>query len=156
MKNLKLAGFSACLTFCSICSIAQNIQNRSVSVNEPDYNKPKLFGDLPERINFDPIVLSALFNTKVGQSISLAVTTGFTISGQVVSKADDKNSTSAVVRLTNRPGARLIFTKLTDPNNSVKYIGRIISLKHGDSYEITSENDQYYLKKKGINDLMTE
>jgi len=156
MKNLKLAGFSACLTFCSICSIAQNIQNRSVSVNEPDYNKPKLFGDLPERINFDPIVLSALFNTKVGQSINLAVTTGFTISGQVVSKADDKNSTSAVVRLTNRPGARLIFTKLTDPNNSVKYIGRIISLKHGDSYEITSENDQYYLKKKGINDLMTE
>jgi hypothetical protein len=92
----------------------------------------------------------------VGQSISLVVTPGFTISGQVVSKADDKNSNSVVVRLTNRPGARLIFTKLTDPNNSIKYIGRIISLKHGDGYEIISENDQYYLKKKGIYDLMTE
>jgi hypothetical protein len=127
-----------------------------VSINEPDYNKPKLFGDLPERINFDPTVLTALLNTKVGQSISLAVTPCFTISGQVVSKADDKNSNSVVVTLTNRPGARLIFTKLTDPNNSIKYIGRIISLKHGDGYEFISENDQYYLKKKGIYDLMTE
>ncbi len=156
MKNLKVAAFSVCITFCSVCAIAQNIQNRSVSVNEPDYNKPKLFGDLPERINFNPTVLSALLNTQVGQSIDLAVTPVFRIAGQVVSKADDQNSTSVVVRMTNRPGARLIFTKLTDPNNSVKYIGRIISLKHGDSYEITSENDQYYLKKKGIYELMTE
>jgi len=127
-----------------------------VSVNEPDYNKPKLFGDLPERINFDPTVLSALLNTQVGQSINLAVTSVFRISGQVVSKADDQNSTSVVVRLINRQGARLIFTKLTDPNNSVKYIGRIISLKHGDSYEIVSENDHYYFKKKGLYDLVTE
>jgi len=156
MKNLKVAAFSVCMIFCSICSVAQNIHNRSVSVNEPDYNKPKLFGDLPERINFDPTVLSALLNTQVGQSINLAVTPLFRISGQVVSKSDDQNSTSVVVRLINRPGARLIFTKLTDPNNSVKYIGRIISLKHGDSYEIISENDQYYLKKKGIYELMTE
>jgi len=156
MKNLKVAAFSVCIIFCSICAIAQKIQNRSVSVNEPDYNKPKLFGDLPERINFDPTVLSALLNTQVGQSINLAVTPLFRISGQVVSKSDDQNSTSVVVRLINRPGARLIFTKLTDPNNSVKYIGRIISLKHGDSYEIISENDQYYLKKKGIYELMTE
>lgn len=156
MKNLRPAAFSVCIIFYSVCCVAQSVQNRSVSINEPDYNKPKLFGDLPERINFDPIVLTALLNTKVGQSISLAVTPGFTISGQVVSKADDKNSSSVVVRLTNRPGARLIFTKLTDPNNSIKYIGRIISLKHGDGYEFISENDQYYLKKKGIYDLMTE
>jgi hypothetical protein len=156
MKNLKVAAFSVCITFCSVCAIAQNIHNRCVSVNEPDHNKPKLFGDLPERINFDPTVLSALLNTQVGQSINLAVTPAFRISGQVVSKADDQNSTSVVVRLINRPGARLIFTKLTNPNNSVKYIGRIISLKHGDSYEIISENDQYYLKKKGIYELMTE
>jgi hypothetical protein len=156
MQNLQVAAFSVCITFCSVCAIAQNIQNRSVSVNEPNYNKPKLFDDLPERINFDPTILSALLNTKVGQSIDLAVTPGFRISGQVVSKADDQNSTSVVVRLVNRPGARLIFTKLTDPNNSVKYIGRIISLKHGDSYEIISENNQYYLKKRGINELMTE
>ena len=156
MKNLKLVAISMSIIFCSVCSIAQKIQNRSVSVNEPDYNKPKLFGDLPERINFDPNALSSLLNTQVGQSISILVTPRFSISGQVISKANDQNSTSVAVRLTNRLGARLIFTKLTDPNNSIKYIGRIISLKHADSYEIISENDQYYLKKKAVYDLMTE
>jgi len=156
MKNLKLSVFGVCLTFWSICSVAQNVQTRSVSVNEPDYNKPKLFGDLPERINFDPAHLSELFNMHVGQSVNLPVTQAFTISGPVVSKAEDKNSSTIVVRLTNRPGARLIFTKLASQNNTVKYIGRIISMKHGDSYEIASENDQYYLKKKGIYELMTE
>ena len=151
-----LAAFSVCMTFCSLCSVAQGVQNRSVSVNEPDYNKPKLFGDLPDSINFDPTYFSALFNTQVGQSVTLSDIPGFTISGQVVSKADGQNSASVVVRLANRPGARLIFTKLTGANNSIKYLGRIISLKHGDSYEIVSENDQYYLKKKTINELVTE
>ena len=151
-----LAAFSVCMTFCSLCADAQGVQNRSVSVNEPDYNKPKLFGDLPDSINFDPTYFSALFNTQVGQSVTLSDIPGFTISGQVVSKADGQNSASVVVRLANRPGARLIFTKLTGANNSIKYLGRIISLKHGDSYEIVSENDQYYLKKKTINELVTE
>jgi len=156
MKNLTLAAFSVCMTFCSVCSIAQNVQNRSVSVNEPDYNRPKLFSDLPDRIDFDPNHLSTLLTTQVGQSVSLSITPKFNISGQVVSKADGQNSSSVVVRLSNRPGARLIFTKRTDPNNSIKYIGRIISLKHGDSYEIVLENDRYYFKKKGIYDLITE
>ncbi len=156
MKNLKLAAFSVCMTFCSVCSVAQNVQNRSVQVNEPDYNKPKLFDDLPGRIDFDPIHLSALLTTPVGQFVSVSLLPQFNLSGQVVSKADGQNSSSVVVRLSNRPGARLIYTKQTDPNNSVKYIGRIISLKHGDSYEIVSENDHYYFKKKGLYDLVTE
>jgi hypothetical protein len=156
MKNLKLSAFSVCLILWGVCSVAQHVQTRSVSVNEPEYNKPKLFGDLPERINFDPARLTVIFSTQVGQSISLSVTPAFNISGQVVSKAEDANSTSTVVRLTNRPGASLVFTKLTSQNNSVKYIGRIISMKHGDSYEIASENGQYYLKKRAIYDLMTE
>jgi len=156
MKNLKLAAFIACMILCSLCSLAQSVQKKSLSVNEPDYNKPKLFSDLPDRIDFDPTHFSALLNTPVGQTINLSLTPAFSISGPVVSKAADQNSTSVVVRLTNRLGARLIFTKLTAPNNSMKYIGRIISLKHGDSYEIASENGQYYFKKKGINDLVTE
>ena len=136
--------------------MAQNLQGRSVSINEPDYDKPKLFDDLPERINFDPAHLSVLFNTQVGQFITVSITQAFVISGPVVSKSADANSSSVVVRLAGRPGARLIFTKLTRQNSSVKYIGRIISMKNGDSYEIAEENDQYFLKKKGIYEIITE
>ena len=87
-----LAAFSVCMTFCSLCSVAQSVQNRSVSVNEPDYNKPKLFGDLPDSINFDPTYFSALFNTQVGQSVTLSDIPGFTISGQVVFETAPSNS----------------------------------------------------------------
>src|ERR1043166_5247495 len=123
MKNLELAAFGVCLTFWSICSAAQNVQNRSVSVNEPDYNKPKLFGDLPDRINFDPAHLSVLLNTQPGQSVTLWLTPLFSIRGELVSKAEDANSPSLVLRLANRPGARLIFTKLGGQHSPVKYIG---------------------------------
>ena len=156
MKNLKLAAFCLCLTICNIYAFAQNEQKKSVPVNEPDYSKPKLFADLPDRINFDPTHLLSLLSAPVGQSISVEVTSAFTLSGLVVSKASDQNSASVVLRLTNRPGARLIFTKLTGADSSVKYIGRIISLQHGDSYEIISENGQYYFKKKGIYELVSE
>jgi hypothetical protein len=156
MKNQNIATLGVLILFCSISSTAQNAQHKIVPVNEPDYNKPKLFADLPDRIDFDPSQFSNLFATPVGQSVNITLASGFNFSGQVVSKSDAVTSTSVVVISTNRMGARLVFTKLTDSNSSIKYIGRIISLKHGDSYEIVSENSQYYFKKKGIYDLMTE
>lgn len=156
MKNLTFVVMAVLATFCSLPSQAQKIQAKSVSVNEPDYNKPKLFADLPDRIDFNPTTFANLFDKQIGESVTIPVSETFSFSGQVVSKSDDPKSTSIVVRSTNRLGARLIFTKVTGDNNLINYIGRIISLKHGDSFEIVSENNQYYFKKKGIYDLMTE
>jgi hypothetical protein len=156
MKNQNIATLCVLILFCSLCSTAQNVQSKIVAVNEPDYSKPKLFADLPDRIKFDPVPLSDLFSVAVGQSINISIAPGFDFSGQVVSISNASVSTSVVVRSTNRLGARLVFTRLTDSTNSIKYIGRIISPKHGDSYEIVSENDQYFFQKKGIYDLMTE
>jgi hypothetical protein len=127
-----------------------------VPINEPDYNKPKLFADLPDRVDFNPNNLSNLFELQVGQSVNLPISSDFTFSGLVVSKSDDPKSSSVVIRSTNRVGARLVFTKVSDSDNTIKYIGRIISLQHGDSYEIVFENNQYYLKKKGLYDLINE
>ena len=156
MKNQNIITLCVLILFCGLNSAAQNAQHKIDPVNEPDYNKPKLFADLPDRIDFDPSQFSNLFATSVGQSINITIAPGFNFSGQVVSKSNASTSESVVIRSTNRLGARLVFTKLTDANNSIKYIGRIISLKHGDSYEIASENNQYYFKKKGVYELMTE
>jgi hypothetical protein len=141
---------------CSLCSLAQGAQNKTIPINEPDNNKPKLFADLPDRVDFNPNNLANLLELKVGQSVNIPINSGFDFSGQVVSKSDDPKSISVVIRSTNRVGARLIFTKITDENNNIKYIGRIISLKHADSYEIVSENNQYYFQKKGFYDLIAE
>jgi len=157
MRNLSIAVFGLCCICCVLCASAQtNRSSTRVPLNEPDINKPKLFADLPDRLDFNPNNLSNLFALRVGQSVDIPISSDFNFSGQVVSRSDDPKSTSIVVRSTNRVGARLVFTKVTDTDNTIKYIGRIISLQHGDSYEIVSENNQYYFKKKGLYDLISE
>jgi hypothetical protein len=142
---------------CCLLSAAQTTHlSGKIPLNEPDNNKPKLFTDLPDQIQFNPNNLSNLFLLKIGEAVNVPISDEFTFSGQVVSKAEEPTSSSVVVRSTNRVGARLVFTKITNADNSTKYIGRIISLQHGDSYEIVSENNQYYFKKKGLYDLMSE
>jgi hypothetical protein len=155
MKNLSIV-LGACIAFCSLTSSAQGVDKKMVPLNEPDYNKPKLFADLPDKVDFNPNNFLNLFELQVGQSVNIPVSSSFNFSGQVVSKANTDKSTSVVIRSTNRLGARLIFTKVTGENNSVTYLGRIISMQHGDSYEIVSDNNHYYFKKKGIYDLISE
>ncbi len=157
MRNLSIAVLSVCCILCHLLTSAQmkNVPIK-VPINEPDYNKPKLFADLPDRVDFNPNNLSNLFELQVGQSVNLPISSDFTFSGLVVSKSNDPKSSSVVIRSTNRVGARLVFTKVSDTDNTIKYIGRIISLQHSDSYEIVFENNQYYLKKKGLYDLINE
>lgn len=157
MRNLSITVLSICCIFCSLLSSSQTTHpSGKIPINEPDNNKPRLFADLPDQIAFNPNNLSYLFTLKIGQSVNIPISADFTFAGQVVSRADQTTSLSVVVRSTNRAGARLVFTKITDTENNTKYIGRIISLQHGDSYEIVSENNQYYFKKKGLYDIISE
>jgi hypothetical protein len=155
MKNLSITVLTICLALISLSGKAQ-LQAKSLPLNEPNYNRPKLFVDLPDSLSFNPSDFSNLFEAKAGERVNIPIATGAGFSGQVISKSEKPKSTSIVIGLINRPGARLIFTKVTDENNLIKYLGRIISLKHGDSYEIVEENNKYYFKKKGIYDLMNE
>src|SRR5689334_8154305 len=117
MKNPGISILSVCIILCSLSASAQNISGKTLPINEPDYNKPKLFADLPHRLNFIPEKISSLFDLTVGQSVNLPITADFGFSGQVVSKSDDPKSSSVVIRSTNRLGARFIFTKITDESN---------------------------------------
>lgn len=157
MRNLSITVLSVCCMLCCLWSSSQTTHpSGKIPLNEPDNNKPKLFADLPDQIQFNPNNLSNLFLLKVGESANIPISAEFTFSGQVVSKAEEATSSSVVIRSTNRIGARFVFTKVTGADNTTTYIGRIISLHHGDSYEIVSENNQYYFKKKGLYDLMNE
>lgn len=157
MRNLSNTVLSVCCIFCCLCSSSQtNHSSGKIPINEPDNNKPKLFAGLPDQIAFNPGNLSYLFALKVGDSVNIPIHGNFTFAGQIVSKADQTSLLSVVVRSTNHVGARLVFTKIIDTENNTKYIGRIISLQHGDGYEIVSENNQYYFKKKGLYDIINE
>jgi hypothetical protein len=155
MKNL-VKGF----IFLSVIFIGVklNAQNPPVPVREPDMNRPSLFQNLPEKISCRVNDLAALLQSEVGQTISFSFTNSINFQGTVSSVATKFENTlqSVVIRSTNFPGAALSFSKLIKDDGTVSYIGRIISFQHGDAYEITNENGQYYFVKKDFYDLVNE
>ncbi|HEY0432817.1 MAG TPA: hypothetical protein VGC95_03025 [Chitinophagaceae bacterium] len=154
MKNLRVAALCVCLGFGSPM-LAQTTA-KTLPVREPDYNKPRLFADLPDKIQFNPDSFTSLFTKGIAQVVSIPLTSTVNFSGKIVSRSSDANSSSVVIGSTNRPGARLVLTRVNESTTGQKFIGRIISFQHGDSYELISENNQYYFKKKGLYDLISE
>jgi len=155
MKTFKTFAFGVLLTACYLYAPAQNA---GVPLNEPNYNKPQIFSDLPQKMTLRITELEGLFNLASGASVSLMVTDQFRLQGAVVSKSSDTDASlkSVVVRSTNRIGCVFTFTKLTDSNGNISYIGRMISAQHGDTFEIIKENGQYVLSKTGFYDLLNE
>ncbi len=153
MKNL-LRGV-ICL---SIFLIGIKLNAQDVPVREPDMNRPSLFQNLPEKITCRIPDLSALLQSEIGRTVSFSFADNINFQGVVSSVATKFENTlqSVVIRSTNFPGAALSFSKLTKEDGTISYIGRIISFQHGDAYEITLENGQYYFVKKGFYDLVNE
>ena len=156
MKSLRTAVLCAGLALCTLGSYAQE----KPPVNEPDYNKPKLFSQLPERVQLNTADLAGLFNTGVGKAtkLSLSDATQLQFEGEVISSGSQNQNTlqSMVIRSTNFNGARFTISRITNPDGSIIYRGRIISFKHGDLLELQNLNGQYTLVKKNFYDLVNE
>lgn len=157
MKILKTIAVGVLLSVCMFPAAAQ--QNaKSLPISQYDFNKPKLFKELPDRIkvplkNFDDV-----FNFEVGKTVDLPFASNFQFAGTVVSKAEDAqaNVKSIVIKSTTNVGATLALSRIINPDNTITYRGRIMSFKHGDAYEIANENGLYYFVKKGLYDLYEE
>jgi hypothetical protein len=70
MKNLRTPVLCACLMLSSLLSIGQT---NKVPLNQPDYNRPKLFSNLPERISINPDSFLDLQNRQAGTSVSIGL-----------------------------------------------------------------------------------
>lgn len=158
MKYLKLSGF--CLLFMLFCAVA-SAQNK-VPVNEPDYNKPRLFKDLPDQIPVEIDELKSLIagTATTGKDVQLRSSDSkiSAFKGKVVSSASKYNNKmkSVVIRSDEFNGATFTLSSSTQPDGTVKYTGRIISFQHGDLYELEKQNDKYVLVKKNYYDLINE
>jgi uncharacterized protein (UPF0371 family) len=154
MNILKTCVFCAFLIACGVSSSAQG----KVPINEPDNNKPHLFADLPDNMPLKVSNLEALLGLETGDPVNVALSNNFHIIGSVISKSSEKdlNVKSIVIKSINRKGAILTFTKTVKEDGIVKYLGRIISTKNSDAYEIVKEDNLYILKKKSLYDLISE
>ncbi len=159
MKNLRTYVLCVSITLYSVCSFAQN---QTVPVNEPDYNKPKLFLNLPDNITVTVSDLNALLDNPAGRNININLAektqSPFQFEGEVisVSSKEDNNIRSVVIRSSNYNGARFTLSRITNADGTITYSGRIMSFKHGDLYELQKKNGNFILVKKNFYDLVNE
>lgn len=157
MKNLRTIALCVSILFYSLCSSAQKT---SIPINEPDYNKSKLFQDLPDNIPVSMDILTSLFGSPVGRSVNLNLSdkSTFQFEGDVVSSVSKYENTiqSVVIRSTNLNGARLTISRITDASGNISYTGRILSMQHGDMYELKNINNEFVLVKRKFYDLVNE
>lgn len=131
-------------------------------VNEPDLSKPRLFTQLPDKIEIELDDLQQLFRLeeKTGKSIEFRFRSknAAPFAGKIVSATTRKNQSgkSILVQPSMFNGATFSLSSSTTPDGTVRYTGRIISFKHGDAYELQEEEGRYYLIKKSFYELVNE
>src|SRR5215218_1634169 len=153
MKPLKASAVIALLTVCYLYSPAQGT---TPPVNEPDYNKPKLFSDLPDNLNLRLADMEALLNLPEGAQVNATIANGLTLVGTVVSKSDpaDASSKTVVIKSLTRQGATFTFTRIKNDGGSFSYIGRMLSKGSGDALVIAKEGAGYVIRKKGYYEII--
>ncbi|HVK98106.1 MAG TPA: hypothetical protein VM368_09815 [Flavisolibacter sp.] len=155
MKCLKLIQVLVLVTASYLHTSAQGTPNIN---SEPDYNKPKLFSDLPEKMKFQFSDVESLLHLQVGSSVNTSLASNFKISGTVVSVSEpyDKNVKSVVIKLNNRGGAIFTFTRVTSEDGTYEFSGRLLNRNNSDAIDIVKENGNYLLVKKNLYDLFSE
>jgi hypothetical protein len=153
MKNLKLIALGAFFSLSFFSSFAQH----APAFTDPNYNKPKLFSDLPEKLNLDIPQLENLFLQAESKHVKFFIGE-FNFQGNVVSKSNpaDKKVQSIIIKSTNRMGAAFTFTKIINEDGSIAFKGRILSRDHSDAYDMQKENDQYFFIKKHQLEILNE
>lgn len=158
MKPMKLSGICLLFMFYSVSVSAQ----QTVPLNEPDYNKPSLFSDLPDKIPVDITELKTLIagKTAVGKDVQFRTPASKLneFRGRIVSYTSkyDNKLNSIVVRCSEFNGATLTLSAWVQEDGSVIYNGRIMSFQSGDLYQLEKQGDTYSFVKKKYYDLINE
>lgn len=157
MKNIRTTMLCAVL---ALSTLVSNSQESKIPLNEPDQNKPRLFSGLPDKIPVNPGNIDNILSAPVGRNSHFRLSDDNTLQfpGEVVSTASKYNNSiqSIVIRSDSFNGARLTISKITNPDGSIRYSGRIISFKHGDLYELENLDGQLVLVKKNYYELVNE
>jgi hypothetical protein len=170
MKNSSTAVL--CLYFVLSAFVSRG-QNQKIPLNEPDYNKPKIFQNLPDSIPVDAATLSNLFTVSKGQTVAPSFTNrstsaSFQLRGEVISKSDNTPLnvqsraashaaiSSMILKLSDYNGANFTISRITNPDGTAQYTGRIINFKSGDLFVLQTVNGKLMLVKKDYYALVNE
>jgi hypothetical protein len=112
--------------------------------------KTAIFANQPNEISCTAAQLDAVFNQTVNSDISLTLTPNFVLLGKVQSSLEKQaNLKSVIIRLSNFPDVIFSISKISDQYTSERYVGRLMSNKYSDAYELfLQENGSYIFSKK--------
>lgn len=161
MNNRQVSGIRLLYILCLFCSFSLQAQEKA-PLREPDYNKPKLFNNLPASMQVDKQDLLNIISvsTQKNQEIKLPLASGrvspFTGKIAHVYSEDDQQLRTITIQSTNFNGAMLTLSSVTNTDGTVSFVGRIFSYQHGDAFELQEKNNQYFWIKKNLREMMTE
>jgi len=134
MKSLIL---KAMLLLCILTTATANAQTTIA--------KPKLFSNFSDNIICSQQEFSKVFSASVNQNINISFSSVFSFSGTVTSNVVKYgNLQTAIIRSAAFDGAILVLSKITNADNSIDYVGRIISTKYFDGYELKKDATNNY------------
>ncbi len=144
MKFLTLTGILLCCILCNL-SMAQT----KLPLRQTLPNKSPLFSRLPQQVAASKLNIDMLFSVSVSGYIKIPLADNNFFEGVVLEKVrKNPNVISMNVKLTNYEGAVLTVSKIVHDDQTVNYVGRIVSIKHGDVYMLNFEDNKYYFTKQ--------
>ncbi len=153
MKNLCLTGIIL------LCCLAYNhtAAQKSVPINQVLPAKPELFARVPGKFRTSIFLLEKLFNSPASGTVEFPMADDLSFKGSLVeSVRNNKNAVTINVRSSNYDGAVLTLSKITQPDLSEIYNGRIVSIRYADVFVLTKENAQYYFTREKQSLLLVE
>lgn len=147
MKILCLWGTLLCMSMAFTAS--SQVQ---APLNQHPVEKAALFAQLPEKISIPVSALQRIFSGTPGSNLSVSISPQMKVEGTVIAKvAVTPEQLSINIRCSNFQDALLNISRITESDGHFTYIGRIVSMKHGDVLLLWEDNGQYsFIRQKQL------
>lgn len=110
---------------------------------------PKLFSHLPDEIALSTSTLRDAFSSRDGETVSLPLSSNFNFSGVVISnQVKYHNLRSIIIKSPAFSNSLFHLSQITNEDNSISYVGRIINTNAFDGYEIRKNAAGNYAFRK--------
>lgn len=125
-------------------------------LNQHAPEKPKLFGSLPEKIEFSETDLRGVFSSSISDKINLKINPSFIVDGFVTEKVQKNKNLISINCVLPQYQNALFNISMINTNGVVRFTGRIVSPNHGDILLLKKENEKYFLVKQAQKFTMVE
>jgi hypothetical protein len=111
-------------------------------------SRTTLFARFPQKIEVATDVFKNAFTATEGSNVSLSLGAGLVFNGIVLSNERKYgNLQNIVIRSAEYNNSLFSISKITNADNSISYVGRILNNNAADGYEIKKAADSYSLQK---------